>query len=110
MVRDQAAARRSRAGGQPRHHAATYPATVTSVSGHAAITIANASSHPAALTALRTSHRHAVSLSHDQTVIAAARAGTRMAGSSRTAILGWSPGGSEAAARVTTGRAAGAVR
>ena len=68
----QAAARRSRTGGQPRSHAAPYPATVTSVTGHAAIARAASSSQPPALMILRSSHRHTVSLSHDHTLIAAA--------------------------------------
>ena len=69
---DQAAARYSRTGGHPRSHATRYPVTVTSVTGHAATAAAASSSQPAALTALRSSHRHAVSFSHDQTLIAAA--------------------------------------
>jgi hypothetical protein len=70
--RQAAAARLSRTAGQPRSHAATYPATTTSVTGHAATAAAASSSHLVTLTILRSSHRHAVSLSHAQTLIAAA--------------------------------------
>ena len=106
----QAAVRRSRAGGQPRSHAAPYPAPATSVTGHAATASATSSSHPPTLIILRSSHRHTVSFSHDHTLIAAGSGVNAAAGSSRTTTRGWSPGGSPPAARVTTGRAAGAVR
>ena len=69
---DQPAARSSRTGGQPRHHAAAYPASATRVSGHVASIATSSSSHPAALTALRSSHRPAASFSHDHRVIATA--------------------------------------
>ena len=68
----QAAVRRSRAGGQPRSHAAPYPIAATSVTGHAATARAASSSHPPALIILRSSHRHTVSFSHDHTLMAAA--------------------------------------
>ena len=106
----QAAVRRSRAGGQPRSHAAPYPIAATSVTGHAATARAASSSQPAALIILRSSHRHMVSLIQDHTLIAVGSGVNAAAGSSRTTTRGWSPGGSDAAARVTTGRAAGAVR
>ena len=67
--RHRAAARRSRTGGQPRSHAATYPAAAASVTGHATTAAAASSSQPVSLTSLRSSHRHTVSLSHDQTLI-----------------------------------------
>ena len=65
----QAAVRRSRAGGQPRSHAAPYPIAATIVTGHAATTSAASSSHPPALIILRSSHRHTVSFSHDHTLM-----------------------------------------
>ena len=68
----QAAVRRSRAGGQPRSHAAPYPAAATSVTGHAATARAASSSHPPALIILRSSHRHIVSFSHPHTLMAPA--------------------------------------
>ena len=67
--REAAAARPKRTGGQPRSHAATYPVTATAVTGQAATARAASSSHPVSLTILRSSHRHTVSLSHDQTLI-----------------------------------------
>ena len=70
--RARAAARPSRTGGQPRSHAAANPATATSVTGHTATATAAASSHPVSLITLRSSHRHTVSLTHAQTLTAAA--------------------------------------
>ena len=71
-VSAKAAARRSRAGGQPRRQAVTYPAAVTKVSGQATIATTTSSNQRAILTALRSSHRPAVSFSHDQMLIAVA--------------------------------------
>ena len=59
----QAAVRYSRAGGQPRSHAAAYPAAATRVTGHAASTTAASSSHPAILRVLRSSHKKMVNFS-----------------------------------------------
>ena len=58
-----AAVRYSRTGGQPRSHAARYPAAATTVTGQAAITVAASSSHPVSLTVLRRSHRKMVNFS-----------------------------------------------
>ena len=65
---DQAAARYSRTGGQPRSHAVMYPAAVTTVTGQAAMAATASSSHQVSRKALRISHRHAVSFSHAHTV------------------------------------------
>jgi hypothetical protein len=61
--RAQAAVRYSRTGGQPRSHAAAYPAAATTVNGQAAITAAASSSHPVSLMVLRSSHRKMVNFS-----------------------------------------------
>ena len=66
-----AAARRSRAGGQPRRDAARYPRMATTVTGHTATRTRNSSSQPVPLTALRSSHKEMVSRSQDMTVITA---------------------------------------
>ena len=65
---EQAAARYSRAGGQPRSHAAPYPAAATTVTGQAATAATASSSHQVSLTALRISHRKKVNFSHAHTV------------------------------------------
>jgi hypothetical protein len=67
---DQAAARYSRTGGQPRSHAAVYPAAVTAVTGQAAMAATASSSHQDSRKALRISHKAAVSFSHAHTVTA----------------------------------------
>jgi len=66
----QVAARYSRTGGQPRSHAARYPAAVTTVTGQAATAAAASSSHPVSLRALRSSHRHTVSFRNAHTLTA----------------------------------------
>jgi hypothetical protein len=69
----QAAVRYSRTGGQPRSHAARYPAAPVTVTGQAAMAIAASSSHPVILAILRSSHRATKSFSQDQIVTAAPR-------------------------------------
>ena len=71
--RAQPAVRYNRTAGQPRRHAAVYPSTATSVTGHAASSATTSSSHLAIRTAMRSSHRNTLSFSHDHALIAAAR-------------------------------------
>ena len=110
MSSAQAAARRSRAGGQPAQPRRQVPGRGDQVTGQAATASGDSSSHPATLTILRSSHRQTVSFSQDHDAHRGASGLNAAAGRSRTTTRAWSPAGSAAAARVTTGRAAGAVR
>jgi hypothetical protein len=65
-IRVQAAARRSRTGGQPRSHAAPYPTAAVAVTGHAATAMARSRSQPVSLAILRTSQRNTAILTSDQ--------------------------------------------
>ena len=106
----QAAARYSRTGGQPRSHAAMYPAAAGTVTGQAATAATASSSHHASLEGLADQPQDDGELQPGPHGHGAASGVNAAAGRSRTTTRAWSPGGSEPAARVTTGRAAGAVR
>ena len=69
--RKKSAARRSRAGGQPRSHAAPHPMTAGAVTDQAASASPIGTSHRMIRAALRISHKLTASLSQDRTLIAA---------------------------------------